>query len=156
LKEPKTSIALVSTLIVLTAIWVSSLFYLDPENHSLNKYKTSILNNAKEFKQTYIDKPWLPETIKIETFSFNITSQEKRWGEKNYKYKEIIYTSKNDLLNVINNEVRIKKEEIARKEAEIAKIEEEKKKIEKEKIVKQKIRTVLLEKFKNLLLEKFG
>ena len=102
LKEPKTRIMLVVTLIVITTSFIAWLFYLYPEKHSFNKYSKVITNNINNIKNQYFEKPWVDETITIETYNFKVLSQEKKWDEKNYNYMWIIYNSKNDLYTVLN------------------------------------------------------
>jgi hypothetical protein len=41
---PKTRPLFVSSLIIFTIAWIWLLFYIDPENHSIENYKTSIIN----------------------------------------------------------------------------------------------------------------
>ncbi len=144
LNEPKTRILLVWWLITITAISISALFIIDPERHSLEVYKASIINNSQKIKTIYIDKPWVPETINIESYSFNIETQEKKGDNKNYKYNKIVYSSKDELYKSLNNEILIKKEEIIKKEKETKYLKEK----EKEKMKKNVIKNVLIEKFK--------
>lgn len=187
IKLPKTRVLLILVLILITIGAVWALFKIDPKNHSIDKYKTAITNNIKNIKKNYIDKEWVLEVTNIDWYNFDTYTQKKIFTWSNYKYKDIIYTSKTDLDQVINNELSILKQEAenkrileenkkaeqarlaaekARLEAEKIKtvdtkvevintttVEQENKIIEDKKITKEKVRTLLYNKYKELMLK---
>jgi len=117
--------------------------------------------NVNNVRTKYIDKPWVPSTISVETITFDIFTQEKLLkiifpdSTPNYKYNKIVYKTKAELETALKKEAKIKKEEISRKEAEIARQEAEQDRLkaeialaEKKEKVKIIIRKVLTEKFK--------
>lgn len=152
LKQPKTRVTFVLSLLLITISIIWSLFYFDPEHHSLERYQTSIINNSKNFKKEFIDKEWINNSIQVWEFNFEIETQDKYFSkEKLYSFEWTIYETEDSLMNRLNELARIKREEIARIEAEKARIEAERLRLEKEAAEKEKIKDALKDKFLNLL-----
>ncbi len=121
LKEPKTRIFLILSLIITTATIIFILFILYPENHSYEKYKKAINMNINNFKNKYVDKPWILEVKNIKNYNFNIYSKEESKWKIIYKYNDIIFNSKEELDTIINRELILLEQK-----AEIERIEREK------------------------------
>lgn len=86
---PKTRIWLVVLLVLISSIWIWSLFIINPEIHSIENYKTSILEIFKEPKSD-IEKPIKVEETPIKNEVIVIPSNViKWWININYK-SEII------------------------------------------------------------------
>lgn len=164
LKEPKTRIALVLWLIILTIWTISALFILSPENHSFEKYKTSIINNVSNINNKFNKKDWILEIINIENINFDTYYQKDLLWNTKYKYKDIIYSSKDDLKTLLNKEVILQKKEIERKKIEeennkrieeIRLADEKKRQEEEERLLQEKektkviIKDILYDKYKN-------
>lgn len=168
LREPKTRLILVFWLIFITIWFIGTLFLMFPENHSFEIYKKWIVTNVNNIKKNYIDGPWVKETISIEWFAFDTFKQDKLFGWSNYKYNEIEYESKDKMLEVVNKDLTLLKQEAERKrieeearkraeaeklaqeEAERLRLESERKKSELDKKVKDVVKEILTEKYKDL------
>ncbi len=119
---PKTHYKSLIWLIVLTTLWIWLLFYISPNNHSIQNYKASILNIVykdqieekrleieKEYLQLQEELRWRIEYIKYLWFNFTVEARTLNWI-KNYKYNNTIYDSKKLLDEVLIIEVeKIKK-----------------------------------------------
>jgi hypothetical protein len=114
---PKTRTWLIMVSLTITIIIIASLFIFFPEKHSLSIYKADILS----IKDKYISWPWINENIELNWFVFEISTQ-KTFNVKKYKYKAVIYSSKEDLNTFLLNEIKIWKELTTKKEAEALRI----------------------------------
>lgn len=169
LREPKTRILLVLWMILITAWVIAWLFYFDPENHSFEKYKTVLTNNYNDFNKNYIEKDWVLDVVTIDSYKFDTYTQKKLlWGDT-YKYKEVVYKTKDEMLQVINTEATVLKQEAekirleqerlaaeqaraeqARLEAERIAKEQDSKRIEQFNKTKAAVKDILHEKYKEL------
>lgn len=158
IRLPKTRVLLVVWLILLTIGIIGTLFKMDPKNHSIDIYKNAIVSNVNKINSTFIEKPWVLETINIDWYSFNTYSQKQVIKWIKYKYNEIVYDTKEKMDEVINSEIMVikqaeeeKKAEQARLEAEKAAIETERLNQEKIKVTKEKIKFILHVKYNELI-----
>ena len=121
---PKTRPLFVSSLIIMTIIWIWWIFYIDPKNHSFDSYKTSVINAFDGNNLIY--EAWLINDNYQQTIS--LTSEIKKiqiwWLSFEFEIeiinnKEVFnfnwktYNSKAELKKVITIEVeKIKKEKL--------------------------------------------
>lgn len=122
---PKTRIWLVVWGIVITIVAVTSVFTLNPEYHSLDKYKTNILWNEETVKNNN-PKPnvikekespppikeivkWKPKTINSNWTNFSIQYKLFEGWKKIYKYKNKEYDSLDKLNMFLEKLPEVKK-----------------------------------------------
>ena len=110
----------------MTIITITSLFYLDPENHSIDVYKASILDHYEQMTwENTLTIPdtttentssipsilswsifppaqviWLQEKIMISNIHFNVEYQELNW-EKKYRYNQHEFTNKEEITDFL-------------------------------------------------------
>lgn len=120
-KLTKTNKVFVVSIIMATVLWLSFLFYIDPETHSLENYKTSILTIAwKQVTQAELDNHQLDIQNDIE-WQLN---QNKLWWydldfeilindnwEAIYKFDGMEYSSKELLDSAITDKLKVLKKE---------------------------------------------
>lgn len=131
---PKTRPVFLSVIILITISWIWMLFVIDPDTHSFEHYKVSILNILKKEKTVINEKideikkddtkikPPIPkkevkeeikEKVKIWWLDFDFWIQTNTTWEQIYNYKWQTYNSKEELEKNITVEViKIKKDKV--------------------------------------------
>lgn len=121
---PKTNYKLVIWLIVITLWIVATLFYLNPEDFSLQNIKASMFNILhedeidekrneieNEYNQLVEEQKWKKDTIKYSWFDFTIEFRSLDWV-KEYKYKNIEYITLEEIYKVLDEEIKLKQKDI--------------------------------------------
>lgn len=120
-KLTKTNKVFVVSIIMATVVWLSFLFYIDPETHSLENYKTSILTIAwKEVTKAELDNHQLDIQNNINwqlnqnnLWWYDLDFEILIWDswEAIYKFDGIEYTTKDDLDQAITDKLKVLKKE---------------------------------------------
>lgn len=122
-KLTKTNKIFVVSIIMATIVWISFLFYIDPETHSLENYKASILTIAwREVTQQELlmhqtdienDIKWQLNENRLWWYKLDFEMLANENGEAIYKFDGLEYTTKELLDIAITEKLKfLKKEKI--------------------------------------------
>lgn len=86
---PKTRMWLLASLVLISSVWIWSLFIINPEIHSVENYKASILGIFKE-AEPIVEKPIKVEEIPLKEEVIVVPSKvEKWWITINFESKNV-------------------------------------------------------------------